>query len=162
MTIVIFGATGRTGRRLIQQALAQRHRVRAYVRDRRKFEVPQVEIFEGEIDDVASMERAVEATDAVFSALGPTKTSPPDLMTRAAANIVKGMKKKGIRRLILANRGRSKGRARSIFAGPDDHGVSDEGLFTERALGFGDCISNYQEQRVGFDGHPRARAQGWR
>ena len=100
MTIVIFGATGRTGRRLIQQALAQGHRVRAYVRDRRKFEVQQVEIFEGEIDDVASMERAVEGTDAVFSTLGPTKTSPPDLMTRAAANIVKAMKKKGIRRLI--------------------------------------------------------------
>ena len=50
--------------------------------------------------DAAKVEEAVAGTHAVLSASGHTKTSPEDVQTRGTENIVAGMEKHGVRRLV--------------------------------------------------------------
>ena len=77
MKLTIFGATGGAGQQLIEQALAAGHHIVAFVRDSSKL-VTQHEnltIVQGELVDLAAIERAVEGADAVLSALGPRPDS---------------------------------------------------------------------------------------
>jgi putative NADH-flavin reductase len=72
MKLLVFGATGGTGRRLVQQALQQGHVVTAFARDPAKIHVTHdnLRVVRGDILDPASVETAVAGQDAVVSALG--------------------------------------------------------------------------------------------
>src|SRR5260370_7286361 len=72
MNLVVFGATGGTGRALVRQALAQGHVVTAFARDPTKVKITHenLRIARGNILDYDSVETAVKNQDAVFSALG--------------------------------------------------------------------------------------------
>ncbi|WP_027894225.1 NAD(P)-dependent oxidoreductase [Calidithermus chliarophilus] len=102
MKITVLGATGRTGKQLVEQALAAGHEVRAFVRNPAKLGLshPRLELIQGELDDVGALERAVAGQDAVLSALGPVRGGRKDLMELAARNVTAAMKKAGVRRLI--------------------------------------------------------------
>ncbi len=103
MRIAVFGASGRTGRPLVEQALARGHEVRALVRDPSKLQVKHERfvVIQGDVLDAAKFEETVTGTDAVLSALGQTKTSSPkDVQTRGTENIVAAMEKHGVRRLV--------------------------------------------------------------
>jgi putative NADH-flavin reductase len=58
-------------------------------------------VTKGTITDPQAVETVVAGSDAVLSALGRDKGSPPDLMTVAARNIVTAMGKSGIRRIVV-------------------------------------------------------------
>ena len=60
MKLLIIGATGPTGRELVQQAIAQGHEVTALVRDTAKaaFNRP-IRMIEGDVLDLASLKNAV-------------------------------------------------------------------------------------------------------
>ena len=102
MRVAIFGASGRTGRPLVEQALARGYEVRALVRDPPKLQVrhERLVVIRGDVLDVARVEETVAGADAVLSALGPSKTSPKDVQTRGTQNIVAAMKEQGARRLV--------------------------------------------------------------
>ena len=102
MKLTIFGATGGTGKQLVQRALQRGHVVVAYARTPSKLNIQHqnLQIVEGDIRDGEQVARAIEGVDGVISALGPGPNSPDDLMERAAENIVSGMKKHGVERLI--------------------------------------------------------------
>ena len=102
MRVAIFGASGRTGRPLVEQALAVGHEVRALVRDPSKLRVghERLVVIRGDVLDAAKVEETVDGTDAVLSALGQTKASPKDVQTRGTENIVAAMEKHGVRRLV--------------------------------------------------------------
>ena len=72
MNLLILGATGGTGRALVEQALEQGHIVTAFARDPSKVRTthPNLRIAKGNILDYASVETAVRGQDAVLSALG--------------------------------------------------------------------------------------------
>jgi putative NADH-flavin reductase len=72
MNVLIFGATGGTGRSLVQQALAQGHVVTAFARDPEKIRArhENLRVVQGDILDYNSVEAAVTNQDAVVSALG--------------------------------------------------------------------------------------------
>jgi putative NADH-flavin reductase len=72
MNVLIFGATGGTGRALVRQALAQGHVVTAFVRDLKKIKTrhQNLRVVQGDILDYESVEAAVKNQDAVVSALG--------------------------------------------------------------------------------------------
>src|SRR5437016_6210468 len=72
MDLLIFGATGGTGRALIQQALEQGHVVTAFVRNPSKMRAvhSNLRIVKGDILDYASVEAAVRGQDVVLSTLG--------------------------------------------------------------------------------------------
>ncbi|MCU0492147.1 MAG: SDR family oxidoreductase [Chloroflexaceae bacterium] len=102
MKLTIFGATGRTGKPLVQQALAAGHEVTAFVRDPAKLGLAheRLHVVQGDVRDSAAVERAIVGADVVLSALGQTKTSTKDMQTTATRNIVAAMKHHGIRRLV--------------------------------------------------------------
>lgn len=72
MNLLVFGATGGTGRALVRQALDQGHAVTAFARDPNKITIrhENLSIVQGDILDYNSVEAAVKGHDAVVSALG--------------------------------------------------------------------------------------------
>ncbi|MCW9035804.1 MAG: SDR family oxidoreductase [Rhodospirillales bacterium] len=77
MKVVIFGATGQCGQRLVKAALAKDHKVTAFVRNREKLlgqldsKTPKnVIILEGDVMDEAAVAAAIEGHDAVINASG--------------------------------------------------------------------------------------------
>jgi putative NADH-flavin reductase len=74
--LLIFGASGKTGRQLVDQALAQGHAVTAFVRSTAKFKLkhPNLQVVHGDILNYDAVERAVFGQDAALSALG---VAPP-------------------------------------------------------------------------------------
>lgn len=104
MKLIIFGATGGTGRAVVRQALAEGHEVTAFVRDPAKLgayaQHERLRVVQGDVTDAARVEQVVEGADAVISALGPTRASAKDMLRAASTNIIAAMKKHGVRRLI--------------------------------------------------------------
>jgi putative NADH-flavin reductase len=72
MKLLIFGATGGTGRQLVEQALEQGHEVTAFVRNPAKVTTKheKLKVVKGNILDCHSVGAAVAGQDAIFSALG--------------------------------------------------------------------------------------------
>jgi putative NADH-flavin reductase len=72
MKLLVFGATGGTGGRLVQQALQQGHVVTAFARDPSKMHLPHanLRVVRGDILQPHSVDTAVAGQDAVLSALG--------------------------------------------------------------------------------------------
>jgi putative NADH-flavin reductase len=103
MKLIVFGASGRTGRELVQQALAQQHVVTAFVRNPAAFDLQHehLRVVHSDITAYDEVERAVDGQDAVISALGPhtLRTRVPALVA-GVRNIVRAMEKLGVRRLV--------------------------------------------------------------
>ncbi len=102
MRILVFGASGRVGRPLVEQALEAGHEVTAFVRDPARLPVEhgRLRVVKGDVTDAAAVEGAVAGQDAVFSVLGHAKGAPKDVQTRGIRNIVATMKRHGVRRLV--------------------------------------------------------------
>ncbi len=102
MRLVIFGATGRTGIPLIQQALAAGHEVVAFARTPSKIPVQHERLtsIQGEIQDAAKVAEAIKGADAVLNVLGPNKTSGKAMLATAAQNIVAAMQQHRVQRLV--------------------------------------------------------------
>ena len=105
MKIAIFGATGDTGKQLVEQALAAGHEVVAYVRNPSKLSISHehLTVIQGELADEALIERAVSGADAVISVLGPRGGSKNKPITQGTQNIIAAMKKQGLHRLIISS-----------------------------------------------------------
>ena len=102
MKIVVFGASRGVGMKVVEQALQAGHSVTAFVRTQSTFRLqhPNLTVFQGDSMDMAAVEEAIAGQDAVVAALGPTRPPVPRMMEISAKNIVAGMMKHGVRRLI--------------------------------------------------------------
>jgi putative NADH-flavin reductase len=107
MKVTLFGATGTTGRYLIDEALKSGIDVTVFARSSSPFENAKVNIVRGELTDSALLREAISGSDAVLSALGPTKLRhPEDLpITRATEAIISAMKQTQVQRLIAVSTG---------------------------------------------------------
>ena len=103
MKIAIFGATGKVGRHLVDQALERGDEVTVLARDASKLTTrrhERLKVVQGDVLDPKDVEQAVAGTHAVLSAVGHTKTSPKDVLTEGIKNIVAAMNMHGVRRLV--------------------------------------------------------------
>lgn len=102
MKIVVFGAAGRTGRLLVEQALEKGYEVTGFARSPEKLglEHERLRLVQGDALDGQAVATAIAGQDAVLSALGPSRHSPEQLMATAAQHIVAAMPAHGARRLI--------------------------------------------------------------
>jgi putative NADH-flavin reductase len=102
MDLVVFGASGKLGRKIVEDALTAGHRVRAFVRTPSKFTVehPHLTLFQGDSMNAESVNKALVEQQAVISALGPERPPVPEMMETSARNIVAAMKEQGIYRLV--------------------------------------------------------------
>jgi putative NADH-flavin reductase len=103
MNLLIFGATGGTGRVLVAQALEQGHRVTAFARnpDTIKMKHKNLAVVQGDILDYASVERAVKGQDAVLSALGTKALRRNTTISDGTRNIITAMEKYGVKRFVF-------------------------------------------------------------
>jgi len=102
MKVVIFGASGATGRELVQQALAAGHEVTAFVRDPSTTKrLGDVHTVQGDVRDRAAVSSAIDGQDAVLSALGARSLKERGLLESAMANIIAGMTEHGVRRIVV-------------------------------------------------------------
>jgi len=105
MKLTLFGATGATGKQLVEQALAAGNQVVAFARNPSKISTSheRLTIVQGELTDKAAIERDIHGAGAVISVLGPhpgeDRQSRP--LTQGMQNILAAMQKTGIRRLII-------------------------------------------------------------
>jgi uncharacterized protein YbjT (DUF2867 family) len=72
MRVLVFGASGKTGREVVQQALARGFQVTAFVRDSARLPLAHanLRLVTGEITDPKGVARAVEGHTGVISTLG--------------------------------------------------------------------------------------------
>jgi putative NADH-flavin reductase len=102
MKIIIFGATGGTGRLLVSQALAKGHSVTAFVRNTEG--LPQdahLRVIQGDIHDFGAVVDAVRGHRAVLSALGARTRKKADVLADALPHILEGMRQEYVNRLIV-------------------------------------------------------------
>lgn len=102
MNLVIFGASGGTGRELVRQALAQGHHVTAFVRNPRSLTSQgPVHVVVGDSTDAQPVANAIIGQDAVLSALGARSLGDRTLLPESMKQILPAMKLNGVRRLIV-------------------------------------------------------------
>jgi len=116
MNLLIIGATGGTGRALVDQALSQGHTVTAFARNPAKIEMTheRLTVVKGNVLDYDSVDRAMQGKDGVLSALGHKqwfiKTT---ILSKGTRNIISAMEKHGVKRFICETSlavGNSRGR----------------------------------------------------
>ena len=106
-TIALFGATGKTGRHVLTQALEAGYSVRALARRPESIELKseRLVVIGGDVLDAAVVRETVRGADAVVSVFGQVKGSPHTLQTDGTQHIVDAMADEGIRRIISLSGG---------------------------------------------------------
>ena len=102
--IIIFGATGNTGRQLVELALQRDMNVTAFARDPKKIQVShaRLNIVQGDILDTASLNSALSPNiDAAISALGVFTRKPSIELSTGTRNIIDALNKNAIRRFVV-------------------------------------------------------------
>lgn len=104
MKLTIFGATGKTGKYLVELALQQDYQVTAFTRSPEKLtmENPDLSFVTGDVQNLEPVLAAVNGADAVLSVLGPTENKPTFAVTRGTKNILEAMQSHNINRLIIS------------------------------------------------------------
>jgi len=112
MKLAVFGASGRTGIPLLEQALDRDHEVVAFVRDAEKLpatlrERAGLTVVEGDAYTGEGVEQAVadgsenaDPVDAVVSVLGQSSSGPDDLLTVAGNHVLDAMDSVGVDRFV--------------------------------------------------------------
>ncbi len=118
MKLALFGATGATGRHLLEQALTRGHHVTALARDAASLPTdhPGLTVVLGHIAQPEAVLRVVRGQDAVISVLGVRDGGPVTICSDGARAIIAAMRTAGTRRLIaLSAYGASETRHASLL-----------------------------------------------
>ena len=103
MKLAVFGATGKTGLAVVEQALEKGYQVTAFVRNPDGFPIKNdnIKLIAGDVFDAESVAKAVQGQDAIVCALGAGQDlKKTTVRTTGTVNIVAAMKEYGVRRLF--------------------------------------------------------------
>ncbi|MEV0086834.1 SDR family oxidoreductase [Saccharopolyspora sp. NPDC050642] len=105
MRITIFGASGGTGKHLLEQACAAGHEVTAVVRDpaRLAHDHPGLTVVTADVMDPAAIRPHVAGRDAVISAIGSRDLKPTTIQTDSTRSILDAMAAAGARRFLVVS-----------------------------------------------------------
>ncbi|WCT13433.1 NAD(P)-dependent oxidoreductase [Mucilaginibacter jinjuensis] len=105
--ILLFGASGGTGKQFAEQALKAGHSVTAIIRNPDTFAMrhQNLRIIKGDILEPTGLIKAFEESEIVISCLGIPKIQPTTLYSSGMANIINVMEKSGLQRLICISSG---------------------------------------------------------
>jgi len=104
MKLFVIGATGRTGREIVQQALERGHQVTAFVRSPESITLKneRLTVLNGNAMDENQLFDAMQNHDAVLSALGPRRVfKPSSLLHDSALATTRAMHRSGVKRLVI-------------------------------------------------------------
>ncbi|MDM5350184.1 SDR family oxidoreductase [Lysinibacillus sphaericus] len=99
MKILVLGATGRVGRKIVEFALKDQHEVTTFVRDPHKLQMDnkKLHIFQGNVLNKNDLEQAMVNVDVVVSALN---TDGNDTLSTSILLILEVMEQQKIKRII--------------------------------------------------------------
>jgi putative NADH-flavin reductase len=126
MKVLVIGAGGKTGRHVVEKALAAGHEVTVLVHALPGEESGQkeahafpskVQVFHGDVRNPTKLEQAMEHQQAVIDCIGGSKPFlTTDLETSAAKVVVEVMKRQDVKRLIVVSAlGEGESRANTGF-----------------------------------------------
>ncbi|WP_347861978.1 NAD(P)H-binding protein [Salimicrobium sp. PL1-032A] len=101
MKFVVFGGTGSTGLRLVNELLERGHEVYAYARSPEKLypmEHERLAVIEGSLDEREKIKETVRDVDAVISLLGPSGRVRKQSLSEGVINVVETMGEVGTKR----------------------------------------------------------------
>ncbi len=103
MKVLVFGASGATGCKVVECSLEKQYSVNAFVRSPDKFQIKHsnLSVIAGDVTDNVSVNAAIIGQEAVVSVLGSGNSlrSNPAL-SEGIGNIVRAMETAGVRRLV--------------------------------------------------------------
>jgi putative NADH-flavin reductase len=106
MKLFLLGATGRTGRRVIEQALSRGHTVTAAVRAAAALQSqPRLDIAAVDPLNADAFAPVLVGHDAVISCLGQKSRRDAHLLQNAARAVVQAMTRMPVRRLLVVSQG---------------------------------------------------------
>src|SRR5258705_12540387 len=99
VSLVVLGAAGRTGRLVVEQALAAGHPVTALVRSPEKLTLrhPKLRVVVGDATDPTALSRALTGSEAVISTLGSRRTGIAD----SSRALVAAAREAGVNRVVI-------------------------------------------------------------
>ena len=104
MKLFVIGATGRTGREVIEQALARGDHVTAFVRSPESITLrnERLTVLKGNAIDEDQLSDAMQDHDAVLSTLGPREVfKPSSLLHDSALATTRAMRRSGVKRFVV-------------------------------------------------------------
>lgn len=105
MKIVVFGATGNVGQRIVAEALSRGHEVVGVVRDPSAVQSPdkRVALVKGDATNADDVAKDARGADAVVSAISPRPNArglpAPSLAANSRA-LIKGLRDAGVKRVL--------------------------------------------------------------
>ena len=100
--IVIFGARGKLGPMIVQEALARGHEITAVTRDGTGLEETEgLTVVPGEITDAASVAPLVKCHDVAVSAIGPRPGDPHERFSDNLQALIAGCGEAGVPRVVI-------------------------------------------------------------
>jgi putative NADH-flavin reductase len=118
MRIAVFGATGGTGRQVVDQALEAGHEVTVLVRNPVALGVEHhhLKVVVGDVGKAGRVEDVVRGKDAVISALGTNQRGPVSVCSDGVRAILTAMENQNVRRLVvLSAHGAAESHDRSLY-----------------------------------------------
>ena len=100
--IIVFGATGGTGKLVVEQALQARYQITIVVRNPEAFTIrdENLIIIKGDVFELQSFENELKDKDVVVSCLGIRKREPTTIYSEGINNIIQAMEKQNVNRII--------------------------------------------------------------
>jgi putative NADH-flavin reductase len=114
MKILILGATGRTGKLILEETLNQGYEVNCLVREPKKITENHnnLKILKGSPERISDLEKAIMDCDGIISALNISRKSdfpwsklrtPPMFLSDVMKNIISLTEKNGLKRIIVCS-----------------------------------------------------------
>lgn len=102
MRLIVFGATGQLGTRLVQEALQRGHEITAVARDPSNADSHdgRVQAAAADATDAEQVARVAFGHDVALSAV--TQHGAPEMLAAAARGLLAGLSRAGVRRLVVA------------------------------------------------------------
>jgi putative NADH-flavin reductase len=106
LKLLVVGASGRTGRRVTDQAIARGHEVTSLVRRREAIgAADHLRVVAGDPRRADALAPSLAGQDAVISCLGPRSRDDAHLQEQAAAAMLAAMRGAGVRRYLVVSQG---------------------------------------------------------
>ncbi|MEI3614971.1 NAD(P)-dependent oxidoreductase [Pseudogracilibacillus sp. SO30301A] len=117
MKVVLFGATGDTGKPLVRHLLLEGHEVTVIVRKPEKFDLSgeRLEVEKGDVLKPSTIKGKLTGKEAVLSVLGGNHRQPTTVYSEGMENIINEMERAGVKRLVCLSAETLKSKEESSF-----------------------------------------------
>ncbi len=101
MNIIVFGANGKVGTKVVAKLLDRGHNVTAFIYGKSSFPSNEkLHVVSGDVHNSENIEQAIAGCDVVISTLGSWGTKTKDILTAGMQNIIPAMQLHHVHRIV--------------------------------------------------------------